>query len=180
MGSIIVVVNEDHELKKINIFSCCSHKDRKLREELECHLEPLKRSKQVVTLNDRMIEPGMERKKTVEEYIDTSDIILLLISSHFIRSRRCYDVETQRALERYRLGKARVIPVILRPVLWEETKIGELQVLPSNGKPVVKWHNRDDAFRDIAQNICNVVETLQMSTEHALFQEHGYCGKNVY
>ncbi len=174
------LINEKHVLKKISVFSCCSHKDRKLRDELEGHLEPLKRLRQVVTLNDRMIEPGIERKKAVEEYIDTSDIILLLISSHFIRSRRCYDVEMQRALERYRVGMARVIPVILRPVLWEETKIGELQVLPSNRKPVVKWHNRDEAFRDIAQNICKVVEALQMSAEDALFQEHGYYGENIY
>lgn len=171
-------MNEAYGLKNINIFSCCAHKDTKLRDELESHLEPLKRSKQVVTLDDRRIEPGMERKKAIEEYINISDIILLLISPHFIRSRYCYDIGMRKALDRYRAGEARVIPIILRPVLWEETIIGQLQVLPSNRKPVVKWHNRDDAFRDIAENICKVVTTLRRSTDHALFQEYGYYGKS--
>ena len=64
----------------------------------------------------------------------TSEIILLLISPNFMHSDYCYSIEMRRALERHERGEARVIPVILRPVDWKGTPIGELQALPTDGE----------------------------------------------
>jgi hypothetical protein len=52
----------------------------------------------------------------------------------------------------------------LRPVHWEGTSIGELQVLPTEGKPITKWRNRDDALADIAKGILKVVEELNVTS----------------
>ena len=60
----------------------------------------------------------------------------LLISADFLASDYCYDIEMQRALERHHAGEARVIPVILQPVDWQEAKFGALQALPVDAKPV--------------------------------------------
>ena len=46
--------------------------------------------------------------------------LLLLISADFLASDYCYDIEMQRVLERHHAGEARVIPVILQPVDWQE------------------------------------------------------------
>jgi PleD family two-component response regulator len=77
-----------------------------------------------------------------------------------MRSNYCYGVEMRRALERHKAGDAWVIPIILRPVDWKETPIGDLQVLPVNGKPVTTWRNRDEAFQNVASGITEVAKLL--------------------
>jgi len=66
----------------------------------------------------------------------------------------------RRALERQEAGKARVIPIILRPVDWKKAPFGKLKALPTDAKPVTKWVDRDSAFYDIAQGIRKVIEEL--------------------
>jgi len=93
-------------------------------------------------------------------HLERADIILLLISADFIASDYCYSIEMMRALERHDAGEARVIPIILRPTYWQETPFSKLQVLPTEGKPVMKWRDRDDAFLDIAEGIRKAIEEL--------------------
>ena len=55
----------------------------------------------------------------IDEHLDKVHVVLLLVSSDFLASNYCYDVEMTRALERHEAGEARVIPVILRACLWD-------------------------------------------------------------
>jgi hypothetical protein len=66
----------------------------------------------------------------------------------------------QWALERHKAREARVIPVILRPVNWKDTPIGELQGVPTEGKPITKWRTHDEAFEDVAKQLSEVVSVL--------------------
>lgn len=144
--------------KAIKIFFCYARKDKLLREALESHLEALRRLGQITIWYDREILPGVEWKREIDTHLDTADIILLLVSPNFMRSNYCYGVEMRRALERHKAGDAWVIPVILRPIEWKETPIGDLQVLPANGKPITTWRNRDEAFQDVAKGITEVIK----------------------
>src|SRR5262245_36343486 len=67
-------------------------------------------------------------------------------------------MEMKRAMERHELGKADVIPILLRPVLFTEAPFAKLQMLPTNGKPVMRWRDRDSAFVDIAYGIEKVAQ----------------------
>lgn len=49
-------------------------------------------------------------------------------------------------MERHERGEARVIPVILRSVVWQGAPFGKLQALPPGAKPVKKWRDTDEAF----------------------------------
>src|SRR6266700_1020624 len=80
------------------------------------------------------------------------------ISSSFMASQYCYSMEMTRAMERHRQGEVRVIPILLRPVLFTGAPFAMLKMLPTNGKPVVSWRNRDSAFVDIALGIERVVQ----------------------
>jgi hypothetical protein len=97
----------------VKIFLSYSHRDESLRDELEKHLAPLKRSAIIETWHDRRISAGQEFDKSISEYLESADIILMLISADFLNSDYCYDREMGRALERHDAGEARVIPVIL-------------------------------------------------------------------
>ena len=97
----------------VNLFFSYSHKDEDLRNELEIHLSPLKRQGVIDTWHDRRIPAGKDFGSEISEHLETSQIILLLISPYFIGSDYCYEAEMIRALELNNSGKARVIPVIL-------------------------------------------------------------------
>src|SRR5579862_2197848 len=145
-------------MDKIKIFLCYAHEDRLLCQELVKHLK----MPDIDVWYDHYISAGMEWKTEIDEHLKTSQVILLLISPDFIDSNYCYSIEMAQALERHKRGEACVIPVILRPVLWEPTPIGELQALPQNAEPVTShvWHTRDQAFHNVAKGVREVVRRL--------------------
>src|SRR5262249_29616261 len=104
---------------------------------------------------------GTYREKETNVHLETSQIILLLISADFMASAYCYSTQMRQALQRQEAGKTRVIPVILRPVDWHVAPFSKLQALPRNGKPVTTWENRDDGLLDIVSGIRKIVEAMQ-------------------
>lgn len=123
---------------------------------MDKHLSILKRLYQIVSWHDRKISAGIEWEKEIDVQLNAANIILLLISSDFMASDYCYGVEMQRAIARHKQGEAKVIPVILRPIIgWQDTPIGTIQVLPTDGIPVVdrSWYMLDYALENVASGI---------------------------
>src|SRR5215467_13543702 len=141
--------------KSIEIFFCYARKDQQLLENLKFHLMPLQRAKLISMWYDADITPGTPWEEEIRKHLDTSELILLLVSSDFIASEYCYSTEMGRAMERHRRGEARVIPIILRPVYWQQAPFGKLQVLPTDAIPVTsrKWHDSDEALYDVTEGI---------------------------
>jgi len=158
-GALTPVTSESD--RPVKLFYSYSHEDERLRDKLDNHLALLQRQGVITEWHDRQIEAGSDWAGEINAHLDSADIILMLVSDDFIASDYCYSVEMMRALERHERGEARVIPIILRPVDWESSLLGELQALPRNAKPVVKWGNRDDAFKNIAQEIRKVIKKFQ-------------------
>lgn len=98
------------------VFMSYSLADEALRNELEKHLEALRRQGVISIWHDHRIEPGEELHQQIAAELQSADIILLLISADFLSSDYCYDTEMSCAMERHERGEARVIPVILRPL----------------------------------------------------------------
>lgn len=136
-----------------SLFFSYSHKDESLRNELEVHLAMLKREGAIDAWHDRKILAGDELDGAINEKLEVADVILLLVSPDFLASAYCYDVEVKRAMERHETGSARVIAAILRPCDWHGTPFAKLLVTPTDGKPVTKWPDRDDAFLDVVNQI---------------------------
>src|SRR3954454_10551691 len=110
--------------KNIQIFFSYSHKEAKMRDDLEAHLSPLKREGLISGWHDREINPGAEWKGEIDRHIESSEIILLLVSASFLASDYCYDIELSRALARHEAREARVVPIILKPCDWTRTSFG--------------------------------------------------------
>lgn len=136
-----------------SLFFSYSHKDEALRDRLELHLSALKREGAISTWHDRRIAAGDVLGQSIDEQLERADIILLLVSPDFIASDYCHDVEMQRALVRHQEGTARVIPVILRPCDWQHTPFGHLLAAPTDGKPITRWPDEDEAFLDVVRQI---------------------------
>ena len=153
---------------------CYSHKDESLRNELENHLSLLKHEGLISTWHDRKIGPGKEFDEEIDETLSSAQVVLLLISSDFMASNYCYNVEMNRALDRHKIHMARVIPIILRPTDWRTSPFGRLIALPTDGQPVIsnKWDSQDEAFLDVAEGIRRAItggtEKLPLSTQASL------------
>ncbi len=133
-----------------------------LRNQLEKHLASLKLLDLVTSWHDRNINAGQEWAKEIDINLNTADLILLLVSPDFLHSEYCYSKEMTRALERHENGSACVVPIILRHVDYEGTPFSKLLALPTDGRPITdrKWHNRDEAFLDVAQGIRKTVKGI--------------------
>jgi tetratricopeptide (TPR) repeat protein len=145
----------------VDIFCSYAHKDEKFRLELEKHLSVLKNQGVIRFWSDRKISPGSEWEKQIDCHLNSSQIILLLVSPDFLASGYITSIELKRAMERHESEEACVIPVILRPCPWKKAPFGKLQGLPKDGKPVTKWRNRDEAFLNVAIGILSEVEALK-------------------
>jgi hypothetical protein len=60
-----------------------------------------------------------------------------------------------------------VVPVIFRPVNWQSTPLGKLQALPTDGKPISKWSNSDEAFQSVLEGLRRAVRELREGSSGA-------------
>jgi TIR domain len=135
------------------LFFSYSHRDEELRNELETHLAMLVRNGVVESWHDRRIPAGAILDQAISSELEAADVILLLLSPHFLASNYCYEVEARRALERHAEGSAVVIPVILQPCDWLASPFRSLRATPTDGKPVAKYANVNDAFVEVTNDI---------------------------
>lgn len=160
----------------IKVFFSYCHKDEDLRNELEKHLSILKRQNIIASWHDRRIGAGSDFAQSINQELESADVILLLISSDFLASDYCYDIEMTRAMQRHEANQAKVIPVILRPCNWHNAPFGKLMATPTDGKPVTKHADIDEAFLDVTNAIEKVATNLssQKNKEKSLLSSSNH------
>lgn len=146
----------------IEIFISYAHEDEELLKGLVKQLQALKYQGNIDIWYDRQMGAWSESTREDEKHLNSAQIILLLVSPDFMASDYCSGKKMRRAMIRHKRGEARVIPVILRPVYWQEAPFGKLQALPTDAKPIVNraWHSLDDAFFDVAQGIRKAINEI--------------------
>ena len=164
----VISTSSDHGLMTNNIdvsdnsvktvFISYSHKDIKLRNELEKHLALLRKQQVVSVWHDRKILPGMDWDHEIDFRLEQASIILLLVSANFIDFDYCFGKELVRALERHEAKQATVIPVLLKPCDWIGAPFGKLQGLPEGMTPITEWRICDAAWTAVAKGIRAVAE----------------------
>ncbi|MCW3640635.1 MULTISPECIES: toll/interleukin-1 receptor domain-containing protein [Burkholderia cepacia complex] len=147
-----------------SVFFSYTHIDESLRDQLEIHLSLMKREGLITAWHDRRIVAGSDIDDSIDEQLESADIILLLVSANFIASEYCFATEMKRAMERHKAGEARVIPVILRACDWHSAPFGKLNAVPTDGRPVTSWPNQDEAFANIAKSIRAAVSATASSS----------------
>jgi phosphate/phosphite/phosphonate ABC transporter binding protein len=150
----------EQQTSPVKVFISYAHEDCDIREILEKHLSSLKHERKIIIWQDQEIPAGANWEEQIDTHINEADLILLLVSSDFIASKYCWNKEVESALKRHKEGSARIIPIILRPIDWKNTPLGELQALPARGIPVMVWTDKDTAFQNVVQGIRRVVENL--------------------
>lgn len=147
--------------KVVRLMCSYAHPDLTLWEELQKHLAGLKRQGLIETWYDKDISAGAEWGMAIEQRLAESDIFILLVSSYFLNSEYCWEVEMKRALKRHEVGAAVVIPVIARPCDWGNAPFAKLEAVPRKGKvPVTSFGDQHEAWSEVTKAVRAVVERL--------------------
>lgn len=147
------------------LFISYSHKDESYREALEEHLSMLKRKNTISVWHDRKILAGDEWKDQIDDNLEAADIIIFLISSSFLASNYCLDVEVKKAVEKHTAGTAKIISVIVRPCDWHECEFSKFQAVPKDALPISKWTDEDSAWLDAVTGLKRLVNEFTPSSQ---------------
>ena len=153
---------------QISLFLSYAHEDEEWLKKLRTHLSLLRRQKIISDWYDRLLVPGTDWSRTIDQRLEQASLILLLVSADFLASDYCYEVEMQRALKLHETGQAKVIPIAVRPVDWKDAPFAHLQALPKDAKPLSTWDNEDIALVDVVDGLRRAIEHLTSSSPHSV------------
>ena len=140
----------------MRIFVSYSHADSAARKVLTEHLSQLQRAGSVAVWHDRCLSGGDEWRGVIDDNLEAAHLVVLLVTRSFLNSGYCNDVELKRAMERHENGSARVLPVIVKPCAWENAPFAALTAVPTDGKPISKWRDRDEAWTIVTREIARL------------------------
>lgn len=146
--------------QSVSVFCSYAREDESYRDELDKALAPLRVAKLISDWHDRKILAGADWDDVIEQKLRQADVILFLVSSDLFNSKYVENNELPIALRRHEAGEAVVIPIIARKCLWSVTPLHQLNATPTDGKPIAKWQDIDDAFTEVAQAVHRVVKEL--------------------
>lgn len=151
------------------IFISYAHEDDKERTAIVQELKILGRDVWV----DRQITAGSEWNEEIQRQLNEADIIVLLVSRHFLSSEFVTTCELPRALERHDDKSAVVIPVLVKRTSWEHLPIFKLNAIPADDKWMTgsEWNNPDEAVTSVAQSINRACTDLMAEREKRLEDE---------
>src|SRR5262249_12673108 len=131
-----------------SVFCAAAPSDTDLLAQWEKHLLPLQQAGQITVWSEWHLRAGAPRTQQLHEQLDQAQVILCLLSAGFFASDKCMAL-----MERAREGKARIIPLLLRPVGYETPTLADLPCLPNNGRFVTTWDDQDEAFKTCVDDL---------------------------
>ena len=125
-------------------------------------LKPLERNGSITFWADQAVDPGDVWHDSIIRALDEADIALFLASPDMCFSDFIFEIELPLAIERWKRGTLSIIPVLLRPCLWDVNAgpcLGQLQATPGNKKTISSYASEDEGYFVAAQHIKRIVES---------------------
>src|ERR1700738_504140 len=108
-----------------------------------------------------MVAAGDDWNDKIQHKLDTSEIILCLVSRAFLASDYIQNKELPKALLNHDSGKAILIPLVLTYCSWERTDLHRLQTATSDRLPFSCWEDESAAYLRVEQQLENVCRRLR-------------------
>ena len=128
---------------------------------MESSLSVLNKNKLIDQWSDRQIVPGQKLSTEIEKELTSADIVTFLVSHDFLSSDACIE-EWDVAKKQAETSNKRLVSVIIRDCAWKDfDDMADYLVLPSDGKAVDGWVNKDAAWNNVFEGIKAVVEDIR-------------------
>ncbi|MBL7794279.1 MAG: SUMF1/EgtB/PvdO family nonheme iron enzyme [Saprospiraceae bacterium] len=150
----------------LKTFIIYARADAEYKNALRHHLTPLEDEGLLVVWDDAHLLPGEEWGKSIEDRLDESDLVLMLVSADSLKSPVIKKTELKKTLERKKQGVTQFIPVLVRDCLWEAVPaISGVQMLPLDGQrtlqPVAAWLSPDAAWASALRELLKLIPDIQ-------------------
>ena len=126
-------------------FISYSHKDSQYLEQLKEHLGYFARNGTIDFWDDKKLIPGSKWRDEIKEAIRSAKVAILLISPAFLNSDFIATDELPAVFDAAEKEGVLILPVILRPCLFEETVLAQFQTVNDPSQP---WSGMLDHERD--------------------------------
>jgi len=101
-----------------------------------------------------MIDPKVPWATDITKNLRAAKIVVLLISSRFLASWYCNEVEVREAVARHNIGKVVIVPVCLRNCHWKHAPFAKFDSEPKKHKTVTgNRDRRDGAWTEVAEKL---------------------------
>lgn len=137
--------------RPVDLYISASPNDAALRKRLLDQLSALERNGTLRVTHEGLVRPGEERKKVLTGFFDNARILLVLLSADYLASDEQH-AELQAALSRSRAGTATLIPVLLKPAIWQPAFAGH-DLKPVPDKAITRFTNTDDGFVEVVEAV---------------------------
>lgn len=125
--------------------------DHLYKEDLIRALGPFQKQGKLRIWHEGDIKPGENREAQMAHFLEGADAVLPLLSPDFFASETLLG-QLDQALARQAQDKCQVLPVVIRACAWQaDERLAPLKVLPSDGKPIGSWTNRDEAYQAVVE-----------------------------
>ena len=168
-------ISREKELSQsgLNLFVSYQLEDKEYAKKLLTHLSIFKTLHNLnIWLDVENIIPGERWDKVISSAINNSDIFLILVSPSYMGSSNSLSELT------YILNSkedALIVPIIIKPVDLKLTNLINYKFLPSNGKPLTSYKNKDEAYlritRELNSSIEKLKETKSKETEKEIIEQ---------
>ncbi len=126
--------------------------DESLARELLRYSSVLARQGLIENWSTGDVIPGQDWRGAIDEHLRRADVVMALISADFLAS----DFPMQLLTTARNAGRARIVPVLLRPSLLPP-ELSVLQALPRSGSAIAAHKDRDEAFLEVIQGLQEIV-----------------------
>lgn len=144
--------------RKLKAFISYSHNDMDYKIALLNHFESINKLFNIDFWHDGLIDAGGHIDNEVMAELNSSDIIILLISSSYISSNFCYNIEMKKSFEREENGDCIIVPIMLKKTsLNESMPFYNLKTLPTDRKPISSFRSRNDGYVDVTEQLTTLI-----------------------
>jgi len=121
---------------RTRIFISYSYRDQRYVRELQAHLQYYERGGSIDFWDDTKITPGSLWHREIEKAITSAKIALLLVSQDYLASKFIVEEELPLLLAVAQREGVKILSVIVRPCLFEDTALAQFQTVNSPSKPL--------------------------------------------
>jgi hypothetical protein len=136
-------------------FLSYAHEDKKMVRELQQQFPALPVSIWI----DQEILAGDDWDQTIKDALNRATLFIFCISPAFVNSRYIQSIELPHARDKHNNGKALIVPVVLKPVMWDHISfLAKLQAVPEGADPIQLWRPQSEGYFDAARRIRLMLE----------------------
>lgn len=119
-----------------HVFIVASLKDQRYVDKLMAHLSPLQRGGSLIVWHRGLVSPGANSMESILHNLEKCDIFIFLLSADFLSDPQTDELLAM-ALEREQLHKSRILPVQLKPISLEGSRLDGRSILPNSRKSII-------------------------------------------